>query len=467
MKHYFKKLPVFLYICIALFVYSCAEEKNVVDEQNRIKKVNLSDLPFLQRELNKETSKGSFARGDIAYYLDRIITENIIEIIDQQGLKSYTFALNFRERDTLFNLCAKETIDGYSYNLVKYSTTNLDQWIQDIKTTQQSSVMPEVEAERIDSNFILVLASCVEYNFVCPSGQHNILSEGSCEYELTSWTATYNIVPCYVASNVGGSGDNGGSGASGSESGTITMPNTVDEDSGTPCEGLNNLIKDNPNHTINPFKKALQDNANAVGQFGYEVGQKIRMTGSNYNELAINDVTDEYNSCNELDLGNLTLAFNFGFFHSHPTNCGKNGLGEMFSYGDIGVLCKMVKYHNYGNLTYPNGTPVNPNNFVITVASPYGTFAIKINDFEAFKNKANEILTSQEDWNDFSKVYSDGVPEDTESEFRKVLGLLKTLDTIFGNSLSVYKAQNNFTGWNKLVLNENKDNYNGNLPCNN
>ena len=59
------------------------------------------------------------------------------------------------------------------------------------------------------------------------------------------------------------------------------------------------------------------------------------------------------------------------------------------------------------------------------------------------------------------------MPEDTESEFRKVLGLLKTLDTIFGNSLSVYKAQNNFTGWNKLVLNENKDNYNGNLPCNN
>lgn len=59
------------------------------------------------------------------------------------------------------------------------------------------------------------------------------------------------------------------------------------------------------------------------------------------------------------------------------------------------------------------------------------------------------------------------MPSDFEEEHEKVLGLLKTLNTIFGNSLSVYKAQPNFTGWNKLVLNENKDNYNGNLPCNN
>ncbi len=34
MKHYFKKLTVFLYICIALFAYSCSEENNFVKEQN-------------------------------------------------------------------------------------------------------------------------------------------------------------------------------------------------------------------------------------------------------------------------------------------------------------------------------------------------------------------------------------------------------------------------------------------------
>lgn len=135
------------------------------------------------------------------------------------------------------------------------------------------------------------------------------------------------------------------------------------------------MIKNYPNNAVNPFKKALQDNQNAVGQFGYEVGQKIRMTGSNFNQLAINNVVPDTGSCNELKLGNVTLTFpyNFGFFHSHPINCGRNGLGEMFSDGDIGVFMKMVKYHNYGNPTYPNGTPINPNNFVMTVATAYGS----------------------------------------------------------------------------------------------
>ena len=37
MKHYFKKLPVFLYICLAFFAYSCSEENNFVKEQNHLK----------------------------------------------------------------------------------------------------------------------------------------------------------------------------------------------------------------------------------------------------------------------------------------------------------------------------------------------------------------------------------------------------------------------------------------------
>ena len=37
MKHYFKKSPIFLYIYLAFFAYSCTYEKEFVNEENHLK----------------------------------------------------------------------------------------------------------------------------------------------------------------------------------------------------------------------------------------------------------------------------------------------------------------------------------------------------------------------------------------------------------------------------------------------
>jgi Peptidase family M23 len=45
MKNYFKKLNVFLYICVALIVYGCSEEQDFVKQQN-YKKIKMEDQSF-------------------------------------------------------------------------------------------------------------------------------------------------------------------------------------------------------------------------------------------------------------------------------------------------------------------------------------------------------------------------------------------------------------------------------------
>ena len=45
MKHFFKKLNTFLYICIALIVYGCSEEQDFVKQQN-YKKIKMEDQSF-------------------------------------------------------------------------------------------------------------------------------------------------------------------------------------------------------------------------------------------------------------------------------------------------------------------------------------------------------------------------------------------------------------------------------------
>ena len=45
MKHYFKKLNTFLYICMALIVYGCSEEQDFVKQQN-YKKIKMEDQSF-------------------------------------------------------------------------------------------------------------------------------------------------------------------------------------------------------------------------------------------------------------------------------------------------------------------------------------------------------------------------------------------------------------------------------------
>jgi hypothetical protein len=489
MKHYFKKLPVFLYICVALIAYSCAEEKDFVKKQNH-EKIKMEDQSFekllqlpvfneaYQRvvKANVKIPNSAMARTALEeqYGFD-IVTQVPVRIITTPDKGTYYVMLIERPTKEYLKfenliINVKDTVVGAL--IMKYELSKLAE--KEVYHDSYSMDIVDTEMTLLEVDGRIIFQSCIDTYVLlcnyCPNSNWspNHVAQQSCinlniDLNLVHWQVCTSIDEATGGSSSGPAGATGGAAAGSVYASPLPC---IECFADTPCEKLLDLIKDYPNNVVNPFKKALQDNDYAARNIGYEVGQKIRMTGSNFNQLAINDV-ESTGGCKELKFGNLNNAFNFGFFHSHPKNCGENGLGEMFSGNDNGVFCEMIKHHNYGNPTYPDGTPVNPNNFVLTVASEFGTFAIKINDFETFKNKAIEILNNKKSFKDFDKIYSDGVPEDTESEFKKVLGLLKTLNNIFGNSLSVYKAQNNFTGWNKLVLNENKDNYNGNLPCNN
>ena len=502
MKHYFKKLPVFLYICVALIAYGCSEEKDFVKNQNH-EKIKMEDQSFekllqlpifndaYQRvvKANVKIPNSTMARTALEeqYGFD-IVTQVPVRIITTPD--NGTFFVMLIERPTkeylkFENLIINVKDVDVTAAIIKYEMANLaekidaiDSYIFDFTDTSITSLV-------IDGK-MMYYGPCADVATLMCNQSWDIAGGTTTPHPATALCVGtpygvdfLSVVTSQIGDCSSGGGSTGPSGATGPAAAgggatvgsiyTAPLPclECFEEE---PCDKLKDLIKNYPNNAVNPFKKALQDNHNAVGQFAYEVGQKIRMTGSNYNELAINDVQSP-DGCNQLTFTNLINAFNFGFFHSHPISCGKYGVGEMFSAEDIGVFMEMVKHHNFGNSTYPNSTPVNPYNFVLTVASAHGTFAIKINDFEAFKNKANEILTSEDNFDVFSEFYSNSViTENTRielnDEHKKVLSLLKTLNTTFGNSLSVYKAESNFTGWNKLVLNETKNNYNP-IPCNN
>lgn len=173
----------------------CEKEiyENSLQEKENVSRVNLNDLPFLKKSLNKKFAKGSFAKEELIFYLDKINTENIIQIIDQQGLKNYTFAINYRTQDTIYNLCAKEKNEGnYTYSLVKYSSQNIDQWIEDLKSTNQSSINPDIKADLLlDSRTVSL--PCISVLLTCPSGEHNSINSYGCIYNINQWSMAVTI----------------------------------------------------------------------------------------------------------------------------------------------------------------------------------------------------------------------------------------------------------------------------------
>ena len=484
MKHHFKKLPVFLYICLALIAYSCSEEKDVVKEQSRISTVNLKDLPFLQKELTKDKRKGSCSKEDAVYYLDKINTQNIIQIIDKLGIKSYTFALNYREQDTLFNLCAKETNDGYSYTLLKYTTPILDQWIQDIKTTKRSDIIPEVKVEPLDNKiYYIANGVCISITFECGSDSHHTLSEiGNCHVDLSLWILTIEIGPC--AANTGGgnsgsndsgetgdpdsnnspppTGSNTGSGSNNSSSTTTTAPNVSDdggnETGETPCERISR--RTNETEFKNKFNSLRNDTH-------YQMDSE---TGFSESRDANGNTT--YSPLTAVPNGHaidIPLSFNAtSYMHDHTNFGGVDNEGNQlisiknFSPKDIQSLMGACQT-NATNLNVPL------NDIYSVVLSSEGIFAMNL-----LSPPVSNTLTYA-DWKlfrdeyakDCKEFFDNGVLNNTHVK-KKLLQLLKKFH--LDDKVALFEA--NFTAsdpttpkWNRLTLNPLNSNIVVPTPC--
>lgn len=144
-------------------------------------------------------------------YLSLINTDKIIQITQNDGSKTYTFALNMHETDTLTNLVAKENGNGFDYYLVKYSSPQFELWKTAIANREYSDVSVTIENISLDGYSNSARGSCFDFAYSCPSGQHNSISElGFCIFPPYEWTATTYAVPCDEGGGGGGGGGHGG-----------------------------------------------------------------------------------------------------------------------------------------------------------------------------------------------------------------------------------------------------------------
>lgn len=212
MKNNLKKLSAFLLIFCTFFLWSCEKEENSssVQEKEMKREVELSDIPNLMNSIQNKQQDGLLGKnaGD---YLSLINTDKIIQITQNDGSKTYTFALNMHETDTLTNLVAKENGNGFDYYLVKYSSPQFELWKTAIANREYSDVSVTIENISLDGYSNSARGSCFDFAYSCPSGQHNSISElGFCIFPPYEWTATTYAVPCDEGGGGGGGGGHGG-----------------------------------------------------------------------------------------------------------------------------------------------------------------------------------------------------------------------------------------------------------------
>ncbi len=494
-----KKMKLFLYICLGLIILNaCTFEEEIIKQNGYQEKMKLESKKFSEllqlpafnnaykRVINKKlTLSNDFAARTALedQYGFTIVEDKDAKVItDVDGSISYSMLI---ERAVKENLKFENLIINVKDTIIKAMTLKYtlsekaiynqehDSYAMDIENTE---LMPlAIDGKQTTGGDDCIQISTVWCSVLDPNNpeySHDHIANQGCLNN--SGDALYLIWSEYCFGSGGGGGDigtgttGGWNPTTGSGSGPVinngpsvnTAPIVDDEDvlvGSTPCDKLYDLIKPYPLGQENPFKQALIANQNAVGSVNNEVGQTIRLNGDY--QLSIDQNTNTPGECNSLRI-KLVNKFLFGFFHSHPSNCGVYGTNPLFSFEDIIILYKMVIQHNYGSSTYSNGTSVDYNNFVITVAGSLGTFAIKINDKNAFVNNVasfiNDISLLEEKNIEFNKI------ADSSNEMR--IKILEKMRDIFGNSLSLYEAKNEFTSWEKLEL---TNTYYKSTPCNN
>ncbi len=152
------------------------------------------------------------------------------------------------------------------------------------------------------------------------------------------------------------------------------------------------------------------------------------------------DVNENYGSI-KIPIGGTK----FGASHTHQ-NDGKGY--PMFSGEDIVVLHRLMHAYNY------NGTSpiLKMKNFVFTVTTAQGTYAIKVDSF-TFHSEMESILMDKIKKKKFltglANIQNRRKPTDSPSLFQKdFINYLKK----YNLPVSLYKSNDDFTNWSKLII---------------
>ncbi|MGQ2984216.1 hypothetical protein [Flavobacterium sp.] len=149
----------------------------------------------------------------------------------------------------------------------------------------------------------------------------------------------------------------------------------------------------------------------------------------------------------------------FGASHTHPDD----GKGyPMFSAEDIYVLYKLQRHYNY-NVVVPLS---KMNAFVYTVTTAQGTYAIKIDTMQ-FYGEMRALEEDKKKLEDFfeglTRIQNRRKTTDSSSLFQKdFLNYVKK----YNLSISLYKANEDFTGWDELTIDPHDTNLIKTTNCN-
>ena len=125
MKHHFKRVPIFIYLCLVSILYSCTQEKEYLQNNN-------GDFKFTQKPINELLKLESFKTSydKVAYVKQKnlasrsaledefnftIVEDRDVNVIEKEGFKYYNILIERSVKDSLFleNLVLKvdETAD--------------------------------------------------------------------------------------------------------------------------------------------------------------------------------------------------------------------------------------------------------------------------------------------------------------------------------------------------------------------
>ena len=492
MKHYSKKLNVFLYICVALFVYSCSQENDFIKEQNHSKLKfeqktfeEVLKIPIFNEAYRKITkSKSVFnesaeARTALEDQYGFTIVENspVRITTDENGSVFYTLLIerDVKENLKFENLMIQVKDDETAAAIFKYIMSEKGTKSQ----TGEYFFKDAVSSEFIDLNVegkmffssnsdgdTCITTTQLMCNATWSGEPYDHIANYNCwvhaaEYGLSSLYNTSSTV-CYGdgggGSTDGGTSSNntGGHGASDvSGNGSLFIPtipcktgNCIEADSiKTPCEEIKAYyLKPEPMlYSSNLLTKLnLQNESGFYANIRYSTSAQAFV--SHYAEVGLEDC---YN--NRIIWPSIKSLY--WLDHTHTIN------------GDAYLIPSFLDLHSLykirSNFNVPNYTP-NDNMFTVAMTVAGFKYVIKIENYEVLKNKFMGLTNSQ-----ISRLDSqlNRQMPDTPSSAEPDEMATKFLIFCENYGISLYRKAANEV-WNKLKLNSSKTNIEEE-PCTN
>ena len=481
MKQKLLKNSLLLFLS-GIIIVSCTLEKDALEEHEHRKlteqRISLYEIPGLQSKINARIQANkSMNRGGEIDYLELLNPDNVLLIEEENGNKHYTFSLNMQENNTLTNVVIKQVGTEIDYKVIEYASPDIEQWLIDNIDNGYSNITPTI-SNRGDGS------ECYLYDVRCPDPDfRHQLSDGECTYDASEFIITVTPFPCGPGSeggnfdhfgDVGDGSSNTGSpsdnnyGSGGNNNTTFTNPNP-------PCDPrVDCPLFDQETNPCTNLKKHLSISdgikLKSPGMYDFLTGKLNQTQEYGFYFKKEDDVYTPYPSYNAVS-DKITIKVGENYFcsiHTHPYPAGN----PMFSWEDVYSL------QQYFQLVDPS---LQQEVTVFLVCKdPNGVnqlYALKIDDFTLF----SDMLIA-----DISETV---LPKDleglnTEEQVKEILRLMNAkqhkynqenfninqevpfLNYFANANISLYKANDGLTNWDKLTLSNNPTEPITKTPCN-